>query len=517
MAAGLYWVYMGRILKDILMGFSKVKKAYYYFKRNGLKDTLYASAERLLQQEDYVYSPISEEEKYKQRQHKWTKKPLFSIVVPTFETKKAFLTELLDSVLSQTYSNWELVIADASKTDVVKECLLEYVKDSRIRYIKLKENKGISANTNAGIIKAKGDYIGLLDHDDVITADALFEFALMIEEGEKNGLEYAFIYSDEDKCDTNGKKFFEPNIKPGFNLDLILTNNYICHFLMLKGRLMKNLLLRESFDGAQDHDLVLRAYSESFKNGTGDKTIAYGHIPKVLYHWRCHEESTASNPESKTYAYEAGKRAIADYLKRAGIRARVEKIKHNGFFRVEYEDYLDYSSNNAHYKRKIDLTKNVRGRLAYTLFLNRYDIGGVGGPLVLNNKITGGLIDDTKTCPFDGLNVNFSGYMHRASLQQGGYGVDIRNMMVSEALGHCVVEIGESKEFLYLFNRNLIKELDVKIKQKELNSPYIDVTALLSEAQYEDFDYINASIALCEKIALEGYGCYYDPLFRLEV
>ncbi len=498
------------------MALNSVKKAYNYLKKNGIEDTVYASAERLLQHKSYVYTPISREEEDRQRQYEWRENILFSIVVPAYETKVEFLRALINSVLLQTYSNWELIIADASRTERVKVCLWDYENEKRIKYVKLEENKGISSNTNAGIKAATGAYIGLLDHDDILASDALFEYAHMIEEGKRKGLDYAFIYSDEDKCDINGTKFYEPNIKPEFNLDLILTNNYICHFLMLKGSLMKKLLLRGAYDGAQDHDLVLRAYAETFKRGMLGKEIAYGHIPKVLYHWRCHDDSTASNPESKLYAYEAGRRAVGDYFVKSGIKAKVNSSKHNGFFRIEYLDYLNYPENSSHLARMQELTESIRGKLAYTLFLNRYDVGAIGGPLIKKNKITGGILDETKTCPFDGMNIHFSGYMHRATLQQGAYALDIRNIMIAESLGKKVLEVAENREHMHLFNRDLIEILKERIAKDDLNSPYIDVSALLSKVSYEDFDYVNASLELCKKISLEGYGCYYDPAFHIE-
>lgn len=498
------------------MGFSSVKKAYYYLKRNGIEDTFYACLERLLSWEKYTYKPVSQEEKASEMSRKWARKILFSIVVPAYETKEEYLRELVESVIAQTYPNWELIIADSSTSDAVKLVIDEY-EDRRIRYLRLAENRGISANTNAGIVNARGEYIGLLDHDDIITPDALYEFASKIEFGLEENIEYAFIYSDEDKCDSTGNKFFEPNFKPDFNLDLLLTNNYVCHFLMVRGPLIKKLLLRSEYDGAQDHDLVLRAYAAT--NGHSSKReIGYGHIPKVLYHWRCHEGSTASNPRSKRYAYNAGRRAIADYLKKANIHGEVKPLKHNGFFRVKYKDYLTYPKNSPQLVRKKELTTDIRGSIAYRTYLNRFEIGAIGGPIIEGNKIITGIIDSTKTCPYDGMNVHFSGYMHRAVLQQTAPAVDIRNMMISESLGSTLVKIADDEEYIHLFNRDFIDILKERIAENALNSPYIDVTALLCENKYEDFDYLNVSWALCREIAMEGYTVYYDPKFviRLE-
>lgn len=493
------------------MPFGAVRKAYNYLKRNGIEETFYASLERITDKSEYKYVPIDDATKALQRKRKWKTGRLFSIVVPTYETKEVFLRELIESVISQTYSNWELILSDASKTDSVRK-IAESYGDARIRYIKLRENKGISINTNAGIQVAHGDYIGLLDHDDTITSDALYEFASKLESGDENGIEYAYIFSDEDKCNTDATEFFEPNYKPGFNLDLLLSNNYICHFLMLKGELMKELMLRSDYDGAQDHDLVLRAFAKTYSTSS-DKEVAYGHVAKVLYHWRCHEASTASNPESKRYAYEAGKRAVEDYLKQAGIAGKVSHTKHNGFYRVDYVDNLIYPAGGQQLKRKNELTATKRGEMAYNMFLNRYDIGAIGGPVINGNKITGGAIDYSKTCPYDGLNVKFSGYMHRASMQQDVMAVDIRNMVIAEGLCDGLISVAESNEHAYLFNRELISALKETITSGKLNAPYIDVTALLSDVKYEDYEYMLASMAVCKEIAMEGYLSYYDPQF----
>lgn len=496
------------------MALNSVKKAYNYLKKNGIEDTIYASIERIADREKYTYQPVSADAMANQRKRTWNEKLTFSIVVPAYETKEKFLRELIDSVIMQTYPYWELVIADASRTESVRQ-IVETYTDRRIVYVKLKENGGISVNTNAGIVHATGDYIGLLDHDDTITPDALYEFAAKIERGKTRGLDYVMIYSDEDKCDSDGSHFFEPNYKPGFNLDLLLSNNYICHFLMVKGELMKKLMLRPQFDGAQDHDLVLRIYAQTYAQAS-DVELAYGHISKILYHWRCHDESTASNPESKRYAYDAGLAAVRDYIKTADIAAVVNHTKHNGFYRVDYRDNLTYPKEGPQIRRKVELTVTKRGKIAYNTLLNRYDIGAIGGPVVSGGKIVGGLMDSTKTCIYDGLNVHFSGYMHRASMQQSGLAVDVRNMMVTESVGRDVIRIADSKEYVHLFDRNKINDLRDKLDNNTLYSPYIDVTELLNDLTYEEYDYLSASATLCRDIAFEGYLNYYDPQFLLE-
>jgi len=442
---------------------ANLKKTYYYCKKNGITDTYYALRERLyartspLYMAGYDYVPVSEEELQKQRETVFENEIKFSILVPMYETKPEFARAMIDSVLAQTYSNWELILADASKTDMVKEVVSGvdgslssmgnvYASDSRIRYVRIAENKGISENTNKALKYATGDYIGLLDHDDLLTPDALYEMAVAIQAVEKNGKTVAFVYSDEDKCDTEAKRYYEPHVKSGFNLDLLFSNNYICHFLVMKTELMQKTGFRKEFDGAQDFDLVLRAF---LQKEPADEIL---HVNKVLYHWRCHESSTAANPQSKLYAYEAGKRAVEsalesylgtmhngnitkddDMLYVNNVPVRVVHTKHNGFYRIEYG----------------------KGT-AEDIFKVRKDIGVVAGPIIDNNKMTSGILEKDGTCPYVGLPAKFSGYIHRMALQQNPECVDTRNTAVRFELAE---EIKNRNNGLQKINLNLIREI----------------------------------------------------------
>ncbi|MBO5283700.1 MAG: glycosyltransferase family 2 protein, partial [Lachnospiraceae bacterium] len=173
------------------------------------------------------------------------------------------------------------------------------------------------------------------------TPDALYEMAAAIETALTKAAETPgrnadaaprMLYSDEDKCDEEARRFYEPNRKPDFDLDLLLTNNYICHLLVLRADVMRQLGFRREYDGAQDHDLVLRAAGLLWRIPG-----AICHIPRVLYHWRCHSASTAANPESKLYAYEAGVRASRDFVNSQGWKATVTMTQHMGFSRTEYD------------------------------------------------------------------------------------------------------------------------------------------------------------------------------------
>ena len=252
-------------------------------------------------------------------------RPLFSVVIPLYNTPKPFLKEIVDSVLQQTYPDVELCLADGSSDPSVREFLKKhYAADKRLRYRKLKENRGISENTNEALRMAKGDFIVFADHDDVLERSAFFEMAKAVNQDPKIDV----IYTDEDKVNRSGTAYFGPHFKPDYNRELLCCNNYICHLFALRRDLLKKVgLLNREYDGAQDYDLFLRCVECAEANG---------HVPRVLYHWRCHTESTSENPFSKQYAVDAGRRALEDHLKRQGIAGEVTATKDMGFYTVRY-------------------------------------------------------------------------------------------------------------------------------------------------------------------------------------
>nr|WP_318686211.1 glycosyltransferase [uncultured Acetatifactor sp.] len=377
------------------------KKLYYYLKRNGIADALSAAKERLGggTNEDYAFIPPDRNVLDGQRREAEEYSASFSIIVPAYRTKSAYLQEMLESVLRQSYSKWELILADSTEDDSVEKTAGSFT-DERVRYVRLPENLGISENTNRALELARFPFIGLLDHDDLLAPDALFQMAKRIEEGKKAGINIRMLYSDEDKCSQNANRYYEPNFKESFNLDLLLSNNYICHFLVMDGSLMKRLGFRKEYDGAQDYDLVLRAAGKLMQD---EKQIA--HIPRVLYHWRCHGESTAQNPQSKQYAYEAGLRAVKDFTDRQGWKARIMHLKHLGFYGIAYEG---------------------------SVFAQRRDIGAVGGKVLKRGRIDGGRYAEDGEVFYKGLPGTYSGYLHRASLTQDAFAVDLRLIMVRE-------------------------------------------------------------------------------------
>ena len=272
----------------------------------------------------------TKEELGRQRAEEFEKAPLISIIVPTYKTPIPYLQEMIDSVLAQTYAKWELCIADGSEGDKEVESELERYgqKDNRIKYRILEKNLGISGNTNGALELATGEYIGLFDHDDILAPSALYEVVKCLQKKD-----YDILYTDEDKVDGDGKEHMDPNFKPDFSIDLFRSHNYITHFFVVKKKIVDEIGgFRKEFDGSQDYDLMFRCIerAESIK-----------HIPMILYHWRVHMNSVAGDPSSKMYAYEAGKRAIEEHLKRVGIDATVEHVGLWGMYHVRYKVHGD--------------------------------------------------------------------------------------------------------------------------------------------------------------------------------
>lgn len=271
------------------------------------------------------FNEPTKKELEEQRKTKFEVEPKISILVPMYHTPEKYFEELVNCLINQTYSNWELCLADGSEEE--NERIKKIVdKDARIKYQFLNRNDGISANTNAALALATGDYIALLDHDDVLPEFALYEVVKTINENK----EVEFIYTDEDKCTTIENRY-DPHFKPDFAIDTLRSVNYICHFSIFKKELMDKLGgFRSEFDGAQDYDIILRM---------SEQTNHIVHIPKILYHWRVHPNSTAASTagEAKPYAFEAGKRAIESHLERVGLKGKVEHGISLGIYRTIYE------------------------------------------------------------------------------------------------------------------------------------------------------------------------------------
>ena len=260
-------------------------------------------------------------------------KPKISIVMPVHNVGQIWLEKAVDSVINQLYENWELCIADDSSTKKhIKQTLESYSKrERRIKVNFLNKNHGISGASNEALSLATGEFIGLLDHDDELSIDALYEYVKLLNQFPKADL----IYSDEDKIELNGKRV-EPFFKPDYSPFLLLCRNYICHFCMVRKALIDEVgKFRPGYEGAQDYDLILRCIEK-----TGPERIF--HIPKILYHWRKTPGSTAALTDAKLYAFDSAKKALSSYLDRNNIEGEVVDGRFSGSYRVKKKIINNY-------------------------------------------------------------------------------------------------------------------------------------------------------------------------------
>lgn len=348
-----------------------IKKAYQIIQKGGVEEFTrrlkarlnYQYADQRYQYQDYlrIVRP-SEEGLERQRKTRFSYKPYFGVVIPLYKTKQEYLDDLLSSFKEQTYANFKLFMIDASpikegKTELTSRMLLESEKDPRIIYKILDKNEGIAGNTNHGIKLAMADsevtHIALCDHDDFIEPDTLYHYAKVLNDN-KNA---KIIYSDEDVV----KMKDDPNayyvMKPDFNPYLMESCNYINHFFVCEKKLLEKIKTKDGlyeqpkYDGAQDYDLYLRLIEEALrldqemkrqekekiKSATYTSSTIY-HIPRVLYHWRAADNSTAQDPHNKLYAFDAGKRALEAYFKRRQID--INSVEHTdvwGTYRIKYK------------------------------------------------------------------------------------------------------------------------------------------------------------------------------------
>ena len=254
----------------------------------------------------------SEEEAKRQRQEQFPRMVKFSILVPLYNTPEMFLKEMIESVVNQTYENWELCLADGSDENhsYIEGMVEEYRKRTgkdKILYRKLEKNEGISGNTNQCLKMATGEFIGLFDHDDILHPSVLYEYVKVINEKKAD-----YIYCDETTFRSGDiNKMLTLHFKPDYAIDNLRANNYICHFSVFARELLDGTeLFRSRFDGSQDHDMILRLT---------DRAKNVVHVPKLLYYWRSHPDSVASDIGAKPYAIEAAKGAVADHLRRHGF------------------------------------------------------------------------------------------------------------------------------------------------------------------------------------------------------
>ncbi len=378
-----------------------------FLKRNGLKSTAYASLQHISDMlSDRTYNRMmqervqDEEELARQRSRRFKKEPLISILVPVHKPVEEHFRQMLRSVKAQTYGNYELVLGNGG---------------------------GISENTNAALHEAKGEYIALLDQDDIIEPDALYHIVEKINEGAK------LIYTDEDKYDSEGGRYLRPFRKKDFDMELLLSNNYVCHFLAVRRDLVLNAGgLRSEYDGAQDHDLILRC-AETLQRDE------IAHVPRVLYHWRIHSGSTAGDPANKGYAHLAGKAAIEDFLKRNNKKAVVTETAHRGFYRVRYDMPSSVSGLKMHLSKDLKaLRKDHVEQMASYMDANP-DVGIVTGRVVdrLGRIIYSGYGRDEegrRQALYHGMDHNMPGEFNTASLRQEVEAASRMCMMIRSSL-----------------------------------------------------------------------------------
>ena len=385
----------------------------------------------------------------RQRADQTVQGPLFSIIVPVYHTPERFYRQLLDSVAAQTYPVWELCIADGSadaSCPWLRELAEEYGKKNNVRYLALSENLGISGNTNAALQMASGDFIALLDHDDLLTPHALYEAAVRI----RKDPEADVLYSDEDKTDIDNSMYYDPYFKPDFNLDLLRSCNYITHFFIVRKSLISRTgMFSEQLDGSQDYDFILR---------TAEQARKIIHIPHILYHWRIHPASVAGDPESKSYAYDAACNALQQHLDRCGQDASVSLSSHFGYYQVQYnltekplisvytrncsEDILAQISETAGYENLEMISSLSEAKGSYILLLHdvkqiltanwvrpllanclRENVAAVGPKTLCSPGIVldSGLLftkDGRLHSPFYHLSVDSPGYCYHAMVQR---------------------------------------------------------------------------------------------------
>lgn len=427
------------------------KRALRYIKKNGLRTLMprlkqYIADKKAIKQY-YKENTLSTEEIEHQKKEIFAYSPCISIVVPLYNTPVSFFEELTDTIKRQTYVKWELCLADGTgkRTRVSEICEKLMSEDKRIKYKLLEENGGISKNTNAALEMATGEFIMLADHDDLVEQNLLYECVKALNSNEK----IDSLYTDEDHIDFAGKRKSEPHFKMDFNIEYLRINNYICHAFFTRRQIALEVGGFDSeYDGAQDYDFILKCVERSRE---------IYHIPKIMYHWRAHKSSTAENPESKLYAYEAGRRALSEHYKRCGIEAVVKNEgSHLGYYvadriidnelidRVKIISESDVKVINEIINRSpqeyvLLLDKDVKSDSMLIKKLLEYaicdDIAAVTCKIIDNrNRVIQGPIvkerDGTLSYSMKGLNKNDPGYFRRSVEPQDVTAADFRCVML---------------------------------------------------------------------------------------
>ena len=442
----------------------------YYGSVKGIMRKLNAkSIERRARMRHGTESFPNEEEAARQGKEVFSRRIKFSILMPLYNTPEKFLRQAIDSVRAQTYTNWELCMADGSDAqhNAVERICNEYARqDPRIRYRKLPKNEGISGNSNACLTMASGDYIALFDHDDILHPSVLYEYMKVICD---MGADY--IYCDE--ATFKGKKTINDMItlhfKPDFAPDNLRANNYICHFSAFDRNLIEGLsLFRKEFDGSQDHDAILRLTAKA-------KRVV--HVPKLLYYWRSHADSVAADINAKSYAIDAAKGAVAAHLTEQGFE-NFEILSTKAFetiFQIKYEiqgnPLVSIVIPNKDHKE--DLKRCITSILEKTSY-ERYEI-----IVVENNSTTDEIFEYYKEIK-ENSNVRVLKY-------EGDFNYSrINNLAVAKARGEYILLLNNDTSVITL---DWIEEL-LMYAQRE------DVGAVGAKLYYEDRTIQHAGVVL---------------------
>ena len=419
-----------------------MKKTLSYIERNGVLLSVFRSAEGIreyIEDRDYdrqislhdVFDSLDEAPPMPDRPFK------ISVIVPAYNPEPDDFETLLERMTLQTYKNFELIVVDAGEGGAARHLIESYSK-LPILYKKLDKNMGIALNTNAALDMASGDFVTFLDHDDFFEPDTLYNIVCALQSGS------AAAYADEDKYDPTSDRYFRPNRKADFNLDLLLSNNYICHSFTVKTDIAKSVGgFREGFEGAQDYDFIIRCCSRL-------KEREIVHIPKVLYHWRVSDKSTADDPDSKPYAYESGKKVLREYLSDRGLAGKVTDTAHRGFYYIKYTQEVD----KGEYVMLLDSRlEPMRGDFERVLssYFARSEVGAVGARIIgrVGNIICNGYTRDSmgrRVSLYGGAHTHMSGYMHRASMVQDVEEVSLKACVIRRSL---LQKFGHNKDELF--------------------------------------------------------------------
>ncbi len=406
------------------MNSAVVKKIISYGRDRGLKELAVKIKERIEYKraaDSYMKSHMpTEAELETQRNTVYEKNTIISICVPLYNTKREYLEQMLRSVIDQTYPYWELCLADGSgKEYSYIEAIVKGIGDRRIKYKKLNGNKGIVENSNEACSMATGEYIALLDHDDVLSADALYYVRREIDKGAD------YIYSDEANFSRSVKRPDIIHFKHDFSIFDLRGNNYICHLSVFKKVLFEAVKgFRQGYDGSQDHDLILRLCERA------EKIV---HIPRVLYFWRVHPESVAMDISAKPYCLTTGIRAVESHLERMKIKAEVTNAAENAsVYRVKYQTSIKPSViNNIENINGVtneyiivvspEITVSAESLNEICGILQLEGVGMVGGMVTEKGRIKYAALktEGDKILPvYEGLSAKSDGYMKRLKYAQ---------------------------------------------------------------------------------------------------